>query len=109
MPWAANFSRISSAWRYSNAAIAEPAGKILLAPAAVIRRGIPGPEGRVVQHRLVGVDKRITHPQRQGPPGGRLEFFAPFLRDNCGSVLRHFRAHTASFHHTNRPGNGFPG
>src|SRR5947209_7914887 len=99
MPWAANFARISSAWRYSNAAIAEPAGKILLAPAAVIRRGIPGAEGRIVQHRLVGVNERITHPQRQGPSSSRFEFFPPFLRDEWRSVLRHFRVHRANFHH----------
>src|SRR5216117_3044542 len=81
-PWRAKASRISSAWRYSNAAIAEPRGQMLLAPLAVRRHRVERAERPLVEAGLFGMDECVPHAQRQRPLCRRFEVREPVCGDS---------------------------
>src|SRR5437879_3402262 len=88
-PCRSKTSRISSAWRYSNAAITQPGRQVLFAPAPVLFHRVEGPVGHIVQDRLVGANERVAEPRLQRPACRRLEFLQPLARDGVafGEVL----------------------
>jgi len=82
-PRRAKASRISSACRHSNAAIAQPAGKRGLAPRPIVCHPVEGPERFVIQHGPVGLDEGVAHTKPQRPLCRGLELVKPrfeFLR-----------------------------
>src|SRR5262245_41746713 len=81
MPRREKESRISVAWRYSNAAITEPVRQILLAPAPVGSGRVEGAERRIVQDRLVGVNEGVTETGFQGTARRRLKLGLPVRGD----------------------------
>lgn len=46
---------------------------MLLAPPPIVGHGVEGPEGSVIQHGLVRMDERVSHPLSERSPGGGLE------------------------------------
>src|SRR5947208_1029063 len=73
--------RISSAWRYSNAPIAEPRRQGSLAPVAVLGHRVERAEQPLVESWLVRVDERVPHPEGKRSPGRRLEVRQPVCRN----------------------------
>src|SRR5436305_3932543 len=73
----ASASRISSACRYSNAAIPQPDGQVLLAPLSVLGHGPEGSVGGVVENRFVGADEGVPEAERQRPTRRGLKFREP--------------------------------
>ena len=76
-------SRISSACRYSNAAIAKPVWKVFLAPPPILGGRVECSEGGVVKDRLMGVNKRIFHALPEGSAGRRIKLCSPLSRNGC--------------------------
>ncbi len=77
-PLRAKASRISSAWAYSNrAAIAQPVGKVCLAPRSILGHGCERPIRRVVEHRFVRVDEGVAKAGPKRSSRGRLELGLP--------------------------------
>src|SRR5260221_7580306 len=107
MPCLWKQSRISCACRYSNAAIAQPIGQVLLAPAPVVLGRVKGAERSVVQHRLLRVDEGVTEASFQWPPrralpfpetlGGHKSLREGRVRDLCGTRI--FGNHGGVLHH----------
>src|SRR5439155_4089475 len=77
----AKTSRISCAWRYSNAGIPEPVRKVGFAPAAVVFHGIKGAERRIVQDGFIRADKTVAEPGFERTAGGGFKFFQPIFRN----------------------------
>src|SRR5258706_353303 len=79
-PCLRKISRISSAWRYSKAAIAEPIGQVFFAPAAILFHRIKSPKRHVIQYRFMGVDESIAESSSERTTAGGLEFIKPLAR-----------------------------
>src|SRR5690349_6231393 len=88
-PCRANASRISSACRYSNAAIAQPLWKVCFAPSAIVFHGVEDAIRCVVQHRFVGLDERVSSTLLQRAARGCFEFLEPILRNRLCLFEQH--------------------
>ena len=76
-PWRRNASLISSAWRYVNAAISEPLGEIVLAPAPILFHRVERPIPGVVENRLAGMDECVPPAHGERSPRCGLELRQP--------------------------------
>lgn len=69
----------SFAYRYSNAAIAEPVGQIFFARLAVIGSRISGAKQGLVEDRFASLNQGGARPLLERTLRGRLKFFRPRL------------------------------
>src|SRR5260221_13830112 len=86
----ANASRISSAWRYSNAAITQPRRQRPLAPLAIGGHRVERADRAIVQPRLCRMNERVAHAERERAPSCSLEVGEPL-----GGYVGGRRAHGA--------------
>src|SRR5947207_15822032 len=74
-------SRISSACRYSNAAISQPVRQVSFAPQTILFHRVEGTVRLVVQHRLMRVDKCVAQTLFERSLCGGFKLFQPFARN----------------------------
>src|SRR5688572_27782771 len=93
MPWLVKTSRISCAWRYSNAGIPQPVGQVRLTPLAIIFHGIKSAERSIIEHGLVSANKAVTKARLKGSARRRLKFLQPLLRNGLGRLHHLYTTH----------------
>src|SRR6266404_6894418 len=82
-------SRISWACLYSNAAISEPIGQVLLAPLPVRFHRVKGAKRRIVENRFISADKRVAHTLLQRSLRRSFKLFLPLTQNLRFDHKRH--------------------